>query len=184
MSFVIIQLLICGGVLNMEKKYEVLLSSDLIEKFEIATKLCGENSKEVLEKMMMQYISTSFSRMSQEYNPRNKFEAESTNIDYAKAKKRIPKWALKPQQNNHKIIKAFLMIQKDKTIVNLQELEERCSNADEYPETFVRDFRGNFAQMKIDAPKSHGKVFEVEDGIVAIWPEVENVLNDYKTYFM
>ena len=47
----------------MEKKYEVFLSEDLIEKFEIAIKLCGENSKDVLEKMMMQYISTSFSKV-------------------------------------------------------------------------------------------------------------------------
>lgn len=168
----------------MEKKYEVFLSEDLIEKFEIAIKLCGENSKDVLEKMMMQYISTSFSKVSQKYNPRNKFEVESGNPDYGKAKKRIPKWALKPQQNNHKIIRAFFMIQKEKGTVNLQELEERCSNLEEFPETFVRDFRGNFAQMKIDAPKSHGKVFEVDNGVVVIWSEVENILTNYKSYFL
>mgnify|MGYP004476264565 FL=1 len=168
----------------MEKKYEVFLSEDLIEKFEIAIKLCGENSKDVLEKMMMQYISTSFSKVSQKYNPRNKFEVESSNLDYGKAKKRIPKWALKPQQNNHKIIRAFFMIQKEKGTVNLQELEERCSNLEEFPETFVRDFRGNFAQMKIDAPKSHGKVFEVDNGVVVIWSEVENILTNYKSYFL
>lgn len=168
----------------MEKKYEVFLSEDLIEKFEIAIKLCGENSKDVLEKMMMQYISTSFSKVSQKYNPRNKFEVESSNSNYGKAKKRIPKWALKPQQNNHKIIRAFFMIQKEKGTVNLQELEERCSNLEEFPETFVRDFRGNFAQMKIDAPKSHGKVFEVDNGVVVIWSEVENILTNYKSYFL
>lgn len=168
----------------MEKKYEVFLSEDLIEKFEIAIKLCGENSKDVLEKMMMQYISTSFSKVSQKYNPRNKFEVESSNPDYGKAKKRISKWALKPQQNNHKIIRAFFMIQKEKGTVNLQELEERCSNLEEFPETFVRDFRGNFAQMKIDAPKSYGKVFEVDDGVVVIWSEVENILTNYKSYFL
>ena len=66
----------------------------------------------------------------------------------------------------------------------MQELEERCSNLEEFPETFVRDFRGNFAQMKIDAPKSHGKVFEVDNGVVVIWSEVENILTNYKSYFL
>ena len=42
----------------------------------------------------------------------------------------------------------------------------------------------DFAQMKIDAPKSHGKVFEVDNGVVAVWPEVETVLNDYAAYFL
>lgn len=168
----------------MEERYEVSLSADLIEKFEIAVKLNGENRKAVIEKMMMQYISTSFSRMSQEYNPRNKFEESISNPDSGKAKKRIPKWALKPQQNNHKIIKAFLMIQSEKKFVSIDELENRCSNAEEFPETFVRDFKGNFAQMKIDSPKSHGKVFETENGQVLVWSEVEKILSDYEKYFI
>lgn len=168
----------------MEKKYEVSLSTDLIEKFEIAIKLNGENRKDIIEKLMMQYISSSFSRMSHEYNPRNKYEEENINPDSGKAKKRIPKWALKPQQNNHKIIKAFLLLRNEKYNVKLDELESRCSNIAEFPETFVRDFRGNFAQMKIDSPKSHGKVFEVENGIVVIWSEVEKILDDYKSYFL
>lgn len=168
----------------MEKKYEIMLSEDIIEKFDIALKLCGEDEKEVLEKLMMQYISTSFSRMSQEYNPRNKYEITDTNPDCGKAKNRIPKWALKPQQNNHKIIRAFYAIQNEKKIVVLQELEARCSNMDEFPDTYVRDFRGNFAQMKIDAPKSYGKVFEVVDETVVIWSEIEDVLSNYKKYFM
>lgn len=35
-------------------------------------------------------------------------ENENVNLDYGSAKKRIAKWTLKLQQNNHKILKAFI----------------------------------------------------------------------------
>lgn len=43
-------------------------------------------------------------------------------------------------------------------------------------ELYVPTFRNNYAQMKIDGPKSHGKVFEDDGDRVWIWKEVEEVL--------
>jgi hypothetical protein len=67
--------------------------------------------------------------------------------------------------------------------VPLDALEKSCSDEVTYPATYVRDFRGNFNQMKIDAPKSHGKVFEIDNGNVVIWGYVKGPLMEYKEYF-
>lgn len=45
-------------------------------------------------------------------------------------------------------------------------------------------FRNNYAQMKIDGPKSHGKVFEDDGDRVWIWKEVEEVLRSHKNSFL
>ena len=67
--------------------------------------------------------------------------------------------------------------------VPLDELEKRCSDEVTFPTTYVRDFRGNFNQMKIDAPKSHGKVFEIDNGNVVISDMLKNLI-EYKNYFV
>ena len=41
-------------------------------------------------------------------------------------------------------------------------MERLCSDK-EHPELYVPTFKNNYSQMKIDGPKSHGKVFE-DDG--------------------
>jgi hypothetical protein len=53
--------------------------------------------------------------------------------NYAKANRKIPLWAHKPTQNNHRIIKAFFEIEEEKGSVTVEELAERCSNPVDYP---------------------------------------------------
>ncbi len=68
-------------------------------------------------------------------------------------------------------------------LVPLVELERKCGDGANHPDTFVREFRSNFTQMKIDSPKSHGKVFEIENGNVVNWEYVKGTLETYKDYF-
>jgi len=110
-------------------------------------------------------------------------DEKNENEDYAKAIRKIPMWAKKPQQNNHKIIRAFFKIQEELGIVPLGTLVNRCSN-DNYPDTYTTDFKGNFAQMKTDASNSHGKVFIVAAQKVVLWSEIENTLMKYKEDFI
>ncbi|WP_321380966.1 hypothetical protein [Trichococcus shcherbakoviae] len=167
----------------MKASFTCTLSSDLDEKFKIALQLNQENVDDVIEEMIMQYISTSFSRASQAYKPVPKYVDDSVGADSGKANNRIPKWALKPHQNNHKIIKAYFKVEREMGTVTLDYLEKMCSNEKNNPDTYVRDFRGNFAQMKIDSPKSHGKVFEVDNNVVNIWSAVKATLMEYRKYF-
>ena len=61
-------------------------------------------------------------------------------------------------------------------------MERLCSDKD-HPELYVPTFKNNYSQMKIDGPKSYGKVFEDDGERVWIWSEVETVLLQYKIAF-
>lgn len=100
-----------------------------------------------------------------------------------KAIKKIPKWANAPSQNNHKIIRAYFQLLKEKGQVIRHELVSRCQDEKNHPDVFVADFTGNFNSMKIDSEKSHGRVF-CDDGYhVTIWEYVKSALDEYRSYF-
>lgn len=164
--------------------FQCNINDDVIEKFNLALKLNKENADEIMENYMMQYISNSFSKASQAYKPLSKSSTTDV-IDSTtgKAKNRIPKWAIKSEQYNHKIVRAYFQVESELGYVPLDALEKRCSDVVIYPTTFVRDFRGNFNQMKFDGPKSHGKVFEIENGNVVLWDYIKETLMEFKEYF-
>lgn len=61
-------------------------------------------------------------------------------------------------------------------------MKELCADSAR-PEFHVPSFNTNYIQMKVDNPKSHGKVF-VDDGyVVTIWDEVKPKLDEYVEYF-
>jgi len=96
---------------------------------------------------------------------------------------KIPKWAMKPNQYNHRIIRAYFQLLHENGRVTRIALEERCQNIQAHPEVFVKDFKGNFASMKTDKGNSHGKVF-IEDGNnILIWENVVETLEKYRTHF-
>lgn len=104
--------------------------------------------------------------------------------EWGKAIHRIPRWARNPQQNNHKILKAFLELQQELGRVTLEALRKRCSDPIGHPETYVPHFDNNYAQMKFDNGNSHGKVFEEEGGYVTIWDRISETLLRYRDYFL
>lgn len=89
---------------------------------------------------------------------------------------RIALWARRPNQYNHKIIKAFLKLEKN-GIVKLSELIFLCSN--ESSGYYVKDFNGHYNSMKTDYGHSHGKVFYDENGVVYIYPIVMEKIRKY-----
>jgi hypothetical protein len=164
------------------KDFTCIISDDVIEKFNLALALNKEDADGVMERLMAQYISESFSQASQSFRRVGKPSPPRT-VDTGKALNRIPKWAARPDQYNHKIIRAFFQVEKELGYVTFIALEKRCGDEVKYPTTYVRDFRGNFNQMKIDAPKSHGKVFEVNNEMVELWDYTKGTLLEYKDYF-
>lgn len=86
----------------MEK--EVTLSfnvdSDLAEKFELALILNKENSSDVITRLLIEYVSDSFSKASKVFTlqptVRSNYMVEEDS-NYAKANRKIPIWARKPK---------------------------------------------------------------------------------------
>lgn len=167
----------------MEKNVIFTVDSDVYEKFCMALNLTAETQNEAAEKCMRWYIAKTFEKVSQTYNPRTVSKKNEYNKDFTgKAIQRIPVWALKPTQYNHKIIRAYFEAEDIAGDVTLSMMERLCSDK-EHPELYVPTFRNNYSQMKLDGPKSHGKVFEDDGEKVWIWSEVENVLMQYKNSF-
>ena len=113
----------------------------------------------------------------------SKSSAAST-TDEEKAIERIPEWAVSPEQNNYKIIRAYYQLLNERGLVTRPELETRCQDQCEHADVYVRDFRGNFASMKTDKGKSHGKVFTDDGYNVKIWSNVSQTLEQYRSLFL
>jgi hypothetical protein len=97
--------------MKMSITFESSIKEDVVEKFNLALILNKEEADGVIEKYMMQYISSSFSKVSQTYKAPAISRITRVNdvmkVDTGKAKNRIPKWAIKPEQYNHKIVRAY-----------------------------------------------------------------------------
>lgn len=103
--------------------------------------------------------------------------------EWGKAINRIPRWARNPQQNNHKILRAFFELKQEFGNVTLEALRRRCSDPTGHPNTYVPHFDNNYSQMKFDNGNSHGKVFEEHDGYITIWDRISDTLQKYRDFF-
>lgn len=146
--------------------------------------LTKDTENVAIETCMRWYIAKTFEKASQVYNPKTVArQNEDTNKDfYGKAIQRIPIWAVKPNQYNHKIIRAYFKAVAATGRATIDMMERLCSDENNL-ELYVPTFKNNYSQMKLDGPKSHGKVFEDDGDSVWIWSEVEEVLMKYKTNF-
>lgn len=163
-------------------EFTINIDDDLIKRFELALQLTGESGKNVVESMLKAYVVQAFSGASMQYQSEMKESARDTN--YGKAISKIPKWASKPMSVPSKIIRAYLNLSQNNMPVKYSELLMRCSDNINYPDEFVHTFANNFAQMKIDSEKSHGKVFEVNsNNIVTIWHHVRETIIMNETKF-
>ena len=144
--------------------------------------LTNESENVAIETCMRWYIAKSFEKVSQEYNPKAANRANESKDYYGKAIQRIPIWSLKPTQYNHKIIRAYFEAVDIAGEATLTMMERLCSDKN-HSDLYVPTFKNNYSPMKIDGPKSHGKVFEDDGERVWIWSEVETVLLQYKNSF-
>ena len=168
----------------MEKKIYLTVEEDVYEKFNLAVHMAKEDEVEALNTCMKWYIAKTCEKVSQEYKPKatEKSELKSKEDYYAKATKKIPVWAVRKEQYCHKIIRSFFICQSQCEEVLLDNMEMLCSN-EEAQDLYVSKFRNNYYQMKFDAVKTYGKVFEDDGKVVRIWSEVEETLMKYKNHF-
>lgn len=168
----------------MVRNITISIDEDIYEKFSLAMNLTKDSENDAIEMCMKWYIAKAFEKVSQEYNPKAtaKKVADVSNNYYGKAIQRIPVWALKHNQYNHKIIRAYFMAVEIAGQATITMMERLCSDK-EHPELYVPTFKNNYSQMKLDGPKSHGKVFEDDGDNVWIWSEIEDILMRYKASF-
>ena len=108
--------------------------------------------------------------------------AQVINSFYGKANNKIKKWAESPKQYNHKILRSYFKSLDLYGKATIESMESLCSDKNK-PDMYVPTFTTNYAQMKIDSPRSHGKVFEDDGSNVRIWNVVKEELLKYKSDF-
>ncbi len=107
------------------------------------------------------------SQHRQHSNPKNE-----TDREVEKVTRRLSRWFRNPSQYNSTILYSFLKLSEKNRSVSLQTLRSECK--------ILKDFDGNYNQMKNFGEKNHGKVFEERDGYVTLWdPVKEYVLKLY-----
>lgn len=165
--------------------FQCNVDDDLMEKFKIALGLNNATCDQVIEELMKEYISTSFSIISQVYRPTFQSKQLDENVESiytAQAIRKIPLWAQRKNQITHKIIRAYFQLEAEFGHVTSREFEKLCSDKS-HNDVFVPTFSNNYYQMKFDGPKSHGKVFEEFAGEVVLWDRIKDTLEKYKRFF-
>lgn len=165
----------------MDVEVKILIDKDIYDIFQIVLKKSNHNEKEVIENYLIAYMTSQMEKDKKKDVFVPKTEKYVYN-DYGKANARIPIWAHKPNQYNHKIIRAYFRLLNNSSSVTLYNMELLC-NDESKPDLFVPTFRSNYASMKVDSGNCHGKVFEDDGKYVRIWSEVEATLMQYKHYF-
>ena len=90
------------------------------------------------------------------------------NVEIDKVKNRVPKWFLKKEQKNSKILLAYLSLAPNGNGIDFVSLENACKK--------IERFRSNFNQMVNYSEKNHGKVFEYKNGVVELWAPVKEFI--------
>lgn len=168
---------------------KIEINDELYAKLKLITNFNNEDEVILIENLITNYLSSELNKISKSLTPSKKEVSSNFSLDYdssdfyAKAIDRIPIWARKKEQYNHKILRAYFKALKTSENVTISNMELLCSDENNH-ELYVPTFRTNYAQMKIDGPKSHGKVFEDDGKHVYIWSGVKSVIEKYKEYFM
>lgn len=158
------------------------ISDELAVRFDMALMLTGENKDLVVENLVKAYVIQSFTKTASDYENEGQ---TGKNKNARKALHKIPKWAAKPMVIPSKIIRAYLQIEDEKGTVTYSDLVLRCSDKENYPDEFVATFANNFAQMKFDDEKSHGKVFDVTTNQqVILWKDIKETIMMNKEKFI
>ena len=89
-------------------------------------------------------------------------------VEIEKVTRRLPKWFRNQSQNNSNILITFLNLSEKNENVHIQQLKDECNS--------IKDFYGNYNQMKNFGEKNHGKVFEEKDGIITLWEPVKDLI--------
>ena len=163
----------------MVKKISIDVDDQVYDRFQAALKLTDKEEGAAIEEAMKAFIAQSFAEVIGEYQP----STDNARKYWGKDAKRIPRWACHNEQYNHKIIAAYFEAIRLDGKATLPRIEELCADK-EQERFYVPTFRTNYAQMKADGPKTHGRVFEDNGFEVWIWKEVADVMDAYSYAFI
>ncbi len=119
------------------------------------------------------FLFTSNTPANKKFSPYSDARDEKKE-EIKKVRNRIPRWFRNRSQYNSTILLTYLELSEEHgEEINVEYLKSMCPS--------IKDFYGNYNQMKNFGEKNHGKVFEERNGYITLWnPIKEDILKLYK----
>ncbi len=115
------------------------------------------------------------------------FAVKSCNFESLKAVRRMPLWSRRPQGHPYRVIRAFLLAQKD-GVASYKLIEEYCTDSIDHPDMYIECFteRGCWGSLMSEAGNNYGHVFDFLSGSdeVRVWAPVRETLEKYREDFL
>lgn len=155
------------------------INEELYRRFAAACILSEKEQQEVICRKIEEFITETFANefSGAKMPAQNFISAANTQ---SKVLTRIPLWAKRPDQHNHKILQAFFAVE-----------SEGMTTRDRMRDFFVQNgagsgwqFDNNFASMRTNEGNSHGHVFACFNDIVTLTEEASGIAYKYRDYFV
>lgn len=155
------------------------INDDLYRRFAAACILSGKDQSMIICEKIEEFASSTFA------NEVSGLHVTTPKVEQAfdaksKVLTRIPLWAKRPEQHNHKILQAFFATE-----------SEGMTTRDRMREFFIQaasgtgwQFDNNFASMRTNEGNSHGRVFACFNDIVTLTEEASGIAYKYRDHFV
>ena len=155
------------------------INDDLYRRFAAACILSGKDQNAVICKKIEEFASSTIANeVSGLTAPMQK--AEQSFDTRSKVLTRIPLWAKRPEQHNHKILQAFFATESE-GMTTRERMREFFIQADSGTGW---QFDNNFASMRTNEGNSHGRVFACFNDIVTLTEEASGIAYKYRDQFL
>lgn len=155
---------------------KIAINEDLYRRFVAACVLTGEEQQQVISEKIQEFVTATFISEISELNASVQDEAQMQ----SKVETRIPLWAKRPEQHNHRILQAFFAVERDGMTTKERMREFFLQNGYGTP----WQFDNNFASMRTNEGNSHGNVFSCVNDIVTLTDEASSVAYKYRDSFL
>lgn len=156
----------------------ITVAEDLYRRFAAACILAGQDQQAVISKKIEEFVAATFS--NELSNLGAPAQAPITASAQSKVLTRIPLWAKRPDQHNHKILRTFFVIERDG--MTTRDLMKDFFLENNYGTAW--QFDNNFNSMRTDEGNSHGHVFACVNDLVTLSEEASSIAYKYREYFI
>lgn len=160
-------------------EFNITITEDLYRRFAAACILSGQDQQAVICEKIEEFITSAFSSEFSALNAPAQITSRAT-FAQSKVLTRIPLWAKRPDQHNHKILRAFFVVERD-----------GMTTRDRMKDFFLNNhygtawqFDNNFNSMRTNDGNSHGHVFTCVNDLVTLSEEASSIAYKYREHFI
>ncbi len=106
---------------------------------------------------------------------KGQIEVQLENLEIRKVSRKLLRWADHPEQVNARLLTHFLELKRQGVEPVTKSRMEQFADQEG-----IKNFNSNFFGMSNIGEKNHGKVFDLIDGAVTIWPQVADAVAQFE----